>query len=102
MMKRKPYETWQTVKAQLLAEDPLFRMEWEYSKPFRVVATELIRIRSEAELTQKQLAEKIGTTPSVISRLESLDYGRVTLSTLQRIAHALDLELDIRFLKKAS
>jgi len=84
-----------------LNQNPAYRHEAMQARPYVQVAKELVRIRSEANLTQKQLAEKIGTTSSVISRMESLDYGRVTLSTLQRIAHALDLELDIRFLKKA-
>ena len=48
------------------------------------------------ELTQQQLAERIGTSYSAISRIES---GRTatSLQTLIRIAHALDLKLVLGF-----
>lgn len=92
----KPYRKWAEVKAELM-EDAEFKQEWEETKPFRQVASEVIRVRCEKGLTQKELAEMIGTTTSAISRLESLNYGRVTLSTLVKIAKALNLELDIHF-----
>ena len=52
--------------------------------------------RSAAKLTQTQLARKIGTTQSVISRLEDADYRGHSLTMLQRIAEALDLDLVVR------
>lgn len=56
-----------------------------------------IRIaRDEAGLTQKELAEMVGTTQSVISRLEDADYEGHTLKTLERIAKALKRRLIIR------
>ena len=42
--------------------------------------------RTEAGLSQKELAEMIGTTQSVISRLEDADYEGHSLSMLSRIA----------------
>jgi ribosome-binding protein aMBF1 (putative translation factor) len=45
--------------------------------------------REAAGLTQAQLAKKIGTTQSVISRLEDADYEGHTLKMLERIAEAL-------------
>jgi ribosome-binding protein aMBF1 (putative translation factor) len=53
--------------------------------------------RMQAGLTQAQLARKVGTTQSVISRLEDADYGGHSLSMLRRIARALDLYLRISF-----
>jgi transcriptional regulator with XRE-family HTH domain len=50
-----------------------------------------------AGLTQQQLAERIGTTPSVISRLESADYRGHSLSMLRRIADALGKRVELRF-----
>jgi ribosome-binding protein aMBF1 (putative translation factor) len=53
--------------------------------------------RTQAGMTQAQLARKIGTTQSVISRLEDSDYGAQSLTMLRRIARALDLCLRITF-----
>jgi len=60
------------------------------------IAEQIYSIRCKAKLTQKQLAEKIGTTPSVISRLESADYKGHSLSMLNRIAFALDKRVEVR------
>jgi ribosome-binding protein aMBF1 (putative translation factor) len=52
--------------------------------------------RTEAELTQRQLAERIGTKQSVIARLEDADYEGHSLSMLKRIADGLGKRLEIR------
>jgi len=54
-------------------------------------------IRTKAKLTQKELAARVGTTPSVISRLEDDDYEGHSLAMLQRIAVALNKRVEIRF-----
>lgn len=51
----------------------------------------------EAGLTQKDLAKLIGTTPSVVCRLESADYEGHSLAMLRRIAAALKKRVEIRF-----
>lgn len=51
--------------------------------------------RIAAGLTQKQLARLVGTTQSVISRLEDADYDGHSLSMLQRIATALGQRITI-------
>ena len=53
--------------------------------------------RKHAGLTQKQLAEIVGTTQSVIARLEDADYEGHSLSMLQRIAAALGQRLHVGF-----
>jgi ribosome-binding protein aMBF1 (putative translation factor) len=55
-------------------------------------------VRKQAGLTQKQLADLIGTTQSVIARLEDADYEGHSLSMLARIAAALDRKLKIEML----
>ena len=52
--------------------------------------------RTEARLTQRQLADLIGTKQSVIARLEDADYAGHSLTMLQRIAKALNRQLEIR------
>jgi ribosome-binding protein aMBF1 (putative translation factor) len=57
----------------------------------------MVRDMREARgLSQRQLAERMGTTQSVVGRLES-GGSRPTLATLDRVAAALDLVLEVRF-----
>ena len=61
------------------------------------VAPMIYGARTRAGLTQKELADLIGTRQSVIARLEDADYEGHSLSMLQRIAAALNKRLEIRF-----
>jgi ribosome-binding protein aMBF1 (putative translation factor) len=61
------------------------------------VAQLIYDVRSKAKLTQKQLAELVGTTQSVIARLEDADYEGHSLSMLQRIGAAVNKRLELRF-----
>jgi ribosome-binding protein aMBF1 (putative translation factor) len=61
------------------------------------IAEMIYAARQAAGLTQRQLAEAIGTKQQVISQLEDADYRGHSLSMLQRIADALNLELEVRF-----
>ncbi len=65
------------------------------------VAQMIYDLRTDAGLTQKQLAELIGTTQSVISRLEDADYEGHSLSMLRRIAKALDRKLTVSMTAKS-
>lgn len=62
------------------------------------VAQMIYDARTKAGLSQKQLADLIGTSQPVIARLENADYEGHSLSMLQRIATALKLKLEIRML----
>ena len=61
------------------------------------VARAIYRLRTEAGLTQQALAKRIGTTASVISRLEDADYTGHSLAMLRRIAATLGRRVEIRF-----
>ncbi|MCY7320620.1 MAG: helix-turn-helix transcriptional regulator, partial [Phormidesmis sp. CAN_BIN36] len=54
--------------------------------------------RTQAGLTQQQLADRIGTKQSVIARLEDAEYEGHSLSMLQKIAQALDQQLEIHLI----
>jgi ribosome-binding protein aMBF1 (putative translation factor) len=54
------------------------------------VAQLIYEARTKAGLTQKQLAELVGTKQPVIARLEDADYEGHSLSMLQKIAKALN------------
>lgn len=56
--------------------------------------------RKQAGLTQQQLADLVGTTQSVIARLEDADYEGHSLSMLARIAAALNQKVEIKILPK--
>jgi DNA-binding XRE family transcriptional regulator len=59
------------------------------------IARLLYDMRTEAGLTQERLAELVGTTQSVISRLEDSNYDGHSLSMLNRIAEALHKKLSV-------
>jgi ribosome-binding protein aMBF1 (putative translation factor) len=59
------------------------------------VASLIHQRRNEAGISQAELAELIGTTQSVISRLEDADYDGHSLTMLTRIASALNQRLTV-------
>ena len=61
------------------------------------VARKIFELRKKAGLSQRQLAELVGTTASVICLLEDADYQGHSLSMLRRIASALHRRVEIRF-----
>jgi transcriptional regulator with XRE-family HTH domain len=65
------------------------RRSLEREKINEQISRTIVELRKEAGLTQEQLAEKVRTTQSVISRLEDADYEGHSLSMLNRIADAL-------------
>ena len=61
------------------------------------VARKIFELRQKAGFTQQELANLVGTTPSVICRLEDADYEGHSLSMLRRVAAALDKRVEIHF-----
>lgn len=62
------------------------------------IARQVYRMREEAGITQRELAKRVGTTASVICRLEDDDYEGHSLGMLRRIAAALGKRVEIRIL----
>lgn len=81
---------------KILLENPEFRKLWEETKIEREIARALIRARIEKRLTQAQLAKKLKTKQSVISRVES-GQSTPSLSFLKRLASVLDTSLSVQF-----
>jgi ribosome-binding protein aMBF1 (putative translation factor) len=75
---------------------PELKKERERNRPRRELARMLMIRRIELDLTQQELADRMGTTVAVISRLER---GRQNFSpsTLKRLAEALDTRLVYTF-----
>ncbi|MFT5365499.1 MAG: ribosome-binding protein aMBF1 (putative translation factor) [Candidatus Latescibacterota bacterium] len=61
------------------------------------IAEQIYNLRMEAGLSQKELADKINTSASVICRLEDADYEGHSLSMLRRIAAAVDKRVKVSF-----
>lgn len=70
-------------------KDPKLQEYYEEERINLQAALAIRRAREAAGLTQSQLAKKIGTTQSVISRLEDADYEGHTLKMLERLAEVL-------------
>lgn len=60
------------------------------------LANQMIKARNRAGLTQDAVAERMGTTKSAISRLESASKHAPSLDTLKRYAEAVGCELQVR------
>ncbi|MDJ0591876.1 MAG: helix-turn-helix transcriptional regulator [Pleurocapsa sp. MO_226.B13] len=80
---------------QMIGDDEELREMCEQATVNAHVAQLIYDARTEAGLSQTELARMIGTTQSVISRLEDADYEGHSLSMLNRVAQALDREVKI-------
>ncbi len=65
------------------------------------VSRQIYEARAAAGLSQRELAGLVGTTQSVIARLEDADYDGHSLSMLRRIAAALGCAVEVRFVSVA-
>jgi ribosome-binding protein aMBF1 (putative translation factor) len=88
------YSRWEDVRKRRGAPKPEVRAAIEQDLALGQLIYDL---RTEAGLSQRALAERMGTTQSVISRLEEGGGARNRLDTLARVATALDRHLVVSF-----
>ena len=81
---------------RMIGDDSGLRVLIEEERVNAEVACEIHHLRTERGLTQRELAERIGTTQSVVARLEDADYEGHSLRMLRRIAEALDAHVTVR------
>lgn len=86
---------WDVFKQKLL-KDPEFRRLYEEAQPEFEIAKAIIRARIARKMTQKQLAQRMHTTQSVISRVEQAGTSP-SISFLKRVATALNATLQVQF-----
>jgi len=99
MAKKRTRNFGDVIRAKLAANPELAKAVEEES--FNAdIAQQVYDLRTDAKLTQKQLADLVGTQQSVISRIEDADYNGHSLTMLKRIASALDRRLKVAFSKK--
>jgi ribosome-binding protein aMBF1 (putative translation factor) len=87
---------------RMIGNDAGLRRRVDEAKLNVRVAEMIHAARGEAGLTQAELARRVGTTQSAISRLEAADYEGHSLSMLQRIAEALHVRLEVRFVPEVA
>lgn len=79
---------------EILMMDEEFRSEYEKLKPRYDVISQIIEERAKQNITQEELAFRVGTQKSNISRLESGTYNP-SLDFLIKVAHSLGKEMKI-------
>lgn len=92
----KPLTSTSEARARRAARSAEYRAEQKRLASFEHVARFVITRRAELGLTQEQLAERMGTSHSAISRIESGRH-KTSVKTLARLADALESELVISF-----
>jgi len=76
------------------------REEYEALEPEFNLLREMLKARNDAGLSQADVAERMGTKPPAITRLESsLTSGRhsPSIATLKKYAKAVGCHLEIKF-----
>ena len=81
---------------EILLQNPSVKQEYDHLAPVYEIKEEIIQLRINQGLSQKELADKIGTKQSAISRLESGNYNP-SVQFLTKLAHALNKECHIIF-----
>ena len=93
--KEKTSDAAEILRNRYVKDDPERKASVEAERVNAQVARMIYDLRNDAGLTQKELAELVGTTQSVISRLEDADYEGHSLSMLNRIAEALNQKMTV-------
>jgi ribosome-binding protein aMBF1 (putative translation factor) len=100
-MKRKPKsDALRELHDELIGDDPQKQADYEESLVNVKAAQLLYDMRTTAGLSQRELAKRVGTTASVICRLEDADYSGHTLQILNRIASALGSRIELHAVPK--
>lgn len=88
--------SFEEMKADML-KDEEFKIEYEKLKPRYEAIEQIIRARKEQNMTQAELAKRVGTQKSNISRLESGNYNP-SLDFLSKVAESLGKSLSVQLM----
>ena len=91
-----------TILAKLresLLNDPEVKAEYERLGPVTALVGEMIEARQAAGLTQTEVASRMGTTQSVVARLENAPH-MPTFDLIARYTAAIGRRLDVRLLPR--
>jgi len=93
-MKLSEMKTNDELIAEQLRTDPEFRAEWERTALARAVAVAIVRYRADHDLSQRELAERLGMKQPQVARLE-LGEVNPSIETLMRLVSELKIEFTI-------
>jgi transcriptional regulator with XRE-family HTH domain len=77
--------------------DPKARRAFTEVEAITSLANQIRVIRNQRGWTQKELARRLGTTQTVVSRLEDPSYGRISFKTFVALAHVFDVAPVMKF-----
>ena len=98
MAKTKTYKDVKTFSKEVLGLDDYD--SWLISTKNKIIAS-IVKTRKQQSISQKELAEMLGTTQSVISRIEKGTSRSITLDYLMRVVTVLGISPNVT-LKKAA
>jgi len=97
MTQRSPIgSTTQRARRKRARANVAYRVEQRRVATFEELARLVIKHRGTLRISQKELARRVGTSHSAISRLESGRH-KTSVETLQRVAEALGVRLVLGF-----
>lgn len=76
-------------------KDPEFHKVFDEEEIYVSLAIQAAKIRQEEGLTQKELAKRLHTTQQTVSRLENIQNKSYSLTTLIKLARALNKHLKV-------
>jgi len=101
-MKEKTSDAIQILRNRYIKGNPEREAALEEERINASIARKIFQMRQEKGLSQAELAKMVGTTQSVISRIEDADYKGHSLTMLHRIAKTLGCRIVIEFSKEES
>ena len=78
-------------------KDPEFKKHYQEERQALKLAIKIAELRNQKGLSQQELAKLMGTSQQAISRIESGEYEGFTLKTLEKIAEATGMRVNIEF-----
>lgn len=94
----KKNKSWVSKKLQ----NSKFRKKFTEESQKLSIAEQLAKLRLDSGLTQAELAKRVRTTASAISRYENVEYDRYEINTIRKIVEACGGELQILITKTAA
>lgn len=88
------FESYASVKRELFNNDKMLKSKYDELEPRYELISKAIDARLKKKMTQEEVAQRMGTTKSSISRFESGDYNP-TVDFLIRLSSALGKTLKI-------
>ena len=80
-----------------LLSDPKVKAEYDRLGPQFELAEELVKARARAKLSQEEVAKRMGTTQSVVAKLES-GRAKPSIRSLERYAAAIGARIRYQLL----